>query len=571
MSKLAQQSKPDSNQKSKPDGAVSAEPQAFTKILAIINENSSISPALNYLKKREFEVRVSHNLMDGIDQLSKFKPEILLLSWNLKNTDIKKVYSLITQKFSSICFIIAEEDNNKTVAGMLSSGLPNTILYPVGGMNLFTRIQTALGKYNPNQSPVQMHRARTRDKTVLGGKEFKRPKRNEIAKDTEWNIRVTSGVAANQVWEAVVSKPGGKTEYIYYKGETPPDKWLSGTDGNAGDRQYVFSTDHQASAELLSSFQDYTESKAYNNDFDDELDDEDDHSTGGLNSKAPQKSANLELPVNKENEAGKKPAATAEKNPKKSASPTPAKDEDFSIFMKEKRGKSENRTQTLLEKSVNVAVDMAMKTEVKSFEAPILIDKVSNLTVSVIKSARFKGYLVSGQANNISNKALMEKVFANLNEEMQKQNEALSTLCGVLDLKLDSIPFKQWSEQKAEFIVGSQLGRDEVQFAFIPVEELPKSFIDEDLVPVEIEHFEADKPLFFDIFLHLPLNHKHILYMKNGAILTGNSRQRLVSYNTKVLYVRKEDQNLFYAYCARNVFEAPAIARSIPTPKNRVA
>ena len=550
-----------------------------TRVLAIINENSTLSGVLSYLRKHDFQVKLAHTVADGVRELNNFKPEILLISWNLKNADIRKVHSVIIQKFSAICYILGEDDSTKTAAAMLSSGLPNTILYPVGGVNLYNRIQTALGRNTPKttvQAPKK--RSKSRDKTLLGGIEYKKPKKSEIPSETVWHIRVNSPNQANQIWESVIYK-AGKPEYYYYKGEKPPDKWLTGTEEEAvNDHTYLFLTDAPATGDILTSFQDYSESTNFETEPEElevreetDFNDDDDVSDGIFDASelAPREKivpAKVPAPLT----TSKSEISTLQVPPKQKVVPinqAPPPPEIIQPPSASVKSVPMVGSLTLLEKSVNSAIALAMKSEIQSFEAPILIDEISNLTVSVIKSSRFKGYLVSGQASDVSNPKFMKKVFDNLGQEMQKQNEALSTLCGVLEMKLDKLPFKKWTKEKAEFVIQSQIGNEEILFAFVPVEDLPQNFIDEDLVPVPIERFEEDKILYFDIFIHMPVNQKHILYLRNGAIFTKISKERLRGYNTKVLYVKKTDENLFFAYSARNVFEKTSISRSVPLPE----
>ncbi len=610
--------KPNSKPGASETPVITSESGQTTKVLALINENSSLTGVLSYLKKRDYTIKQTHTLMDGIRELSNFKPDVLLISWNLKNTDIKKVHSVITQKFSAICYILGEDESTKSAAAMLSSGLPNVILYPVGGVNLYNRIQLALGRTTAKAAgQAAKKKVKTRDKTLIGGVEYRRPKRNEIPVETVWHVRVNSPNSANQIWETVIYK-SGKPQYYYYKGEKPPDKWLAGTEeANAKERSYVFMSETSASADILSSFQDYSETINYETESDltDEIDDIDlDSFEPKLDEKPtapevvssevvekpevkvePAPSLIAKKPVSvmgfpkaKDKDAkpedGVKlvpPAPVVAKVEKPAPAPMPVtapapkivhlpKTDVTQIPLPDKNASIGGKAaQTLLEKSVNNAIALAMKSEVQSFEAPILIDEVSNLTVSVIKSSRFKGYLVSGQASDVSNPKFMKKVFDNLGKEMEAQNEALSTLCGVLELKLDAVPFKKWTKEKADFVIQSQIGNEEILFAFVPVEDLPQNFIDEDLVPVPIERFEEDKILYFDIFIYMPMNNKHILYLRNGAVFTKLSKDRLKSYNTKVLYVKKADENLFFAYSARNVFEKTPVNRSIPLEETK--
>jgi hypothetical protein len=518
------------------------------KVLALINENSSILPALQYLKKRNYELRLSHKLMDGISELTQFKPDILLLSWNLKNTDIKKVHSLICNKFPVTCFVIGEDNTVKSIALMLAANLPNTVIPPIGGANIHTRIQSAIqrerGHVHRNNGEHKYRKSR--DTTTLGGQEYLRPKRSEIPKEASWSIRVGSHNPENQVWETILYK-NNEAQYYYYKGAEPPEQWIEKPDDHLDTKHFVFMSNREADSDLLSAFQNYSE----DNDF-------------GMDS---QKSETPSQLFDKNAAAGKDfnlpstaPPKSIDGLIKNSVSESKTNGQNQSL----QDSKSRTPDKSLLEKSLNVAIELAMKNELKSFEAPILIDTVNSVSVAVIKSPNFKGYLVSGQADNVCNTSLMKKVFHNLHLEMKRQGETLNSLAGVLELQLEPITFRDFAKERADFVVKSQTGRNELMFAYLSTPEVPQYFEDSDLNAVDISLFEKNKLIHFDIFLHMPKNSKHIRYLKTGSLFSADAFDRLKEFQVKELFIKKSDENLFYAYCAKLHLERPKINRSIP-------
>ncbi len=502
------------------------------KILVLINDSSPALTAINYLRKREYELRVVHKLADSISELISFKPDVFLLSWNLKNTDIKKAHSFICSKFEVISFVFGEEPSTKTSLALQHCGLPNIIMPPIAGANIHTRIQAAIQRArNSQQKETHEKKRRVRDHTTLGGKEYKRPKKTEISRELVWTVRVNSTNPANQIWQTVLYNANGGAQYYYYKGTEPPDKWLQREEDEADSKTFVFTLDQEANTELLSSFQNYSELKS---DYEYPQKDFDENAF---------KSASHEYTPTVVHQTISHPDSNV-KNFEKEFSPAP-------------------KQQTLIEKSINIAIDLALSSENKSFEAPLLIDEVSNLTVSVIKSPRFKGYLVSGQADNLSNAPLMQKVFHHLNIEMQKQGEALTNLCEILELSLEPISFRQFAKERAQFLVESKFNQQELLFAYLPVDELMQRLGSEDLNPIDLSLIESDRPLQFDVFLHMPKNQKHIRYLKSGSLFTSAAFNRLTEFSVQQLYIKKSDENLFYAYCARKHIERPLHNTSI--------
>lgn len=506
------------------------------KVLVLINENSPVLPALQYLKKRNYELRLCHKLMDGINELNKFKPDILLLSWNLKKTDIKKVHSLICNKFPVTCFVIGEDNTSKNTALMLAANLPNTVMPPLGGANIHTRIQAAIqrerGHYNKNLGEYKQRKSR--DVTTLGGQDYLRPKRSEIPKEATWSIRVGSHNPENQIWETILYKDN-EAQYYYYKGAEPPEKWLEKPDDHLDTKHFVFMSNREATTDLLSAFQNYSE----DNDF----------------------SSDHAAPTSQ--------GSFVDKNVPKSESgglltSTSPNSKEISLQSSPLNTPAKAGSKSLLEKSLNVAIELAMQNDLKTFEAPIHIDTIHNVSVLVIKSPNFKGYLVSGQADNVCNTSLMKKVFHHLHLEMKRQGETLNSLAGVLELQLEPISFRDFAKERADFTVTSQAGQNELMFAYLPTPELPQHFEADELNAVDISLFEKNKLIHFDIFLYMPKNSKHIRYLKTGSTFSNDAFERLKEFNVKQLFIKKSDENLFFAYCAKLHLEKPSINRSIP-------
>ena len=522
------------------DSSVNEASEAFhaLKILALVNENSPATPALEYLKRRGHQLEIRNNLMDGIHQLSLFEPDVLLLSWNLKNTDIKRVYPLITNKFNSICFVIGEDNSNKTTSQLMSSGLPNLIFPPVGGINLFSRIKTAI------------------DSAIEVVSSAERMNQAQISKDIDWKIRLNADKTQDQIWEAVHFKPETKTtDYLYVKGEKPNHEQAiqSPTDSKSLPDVLVF--DQPANQEVLLLI-----SKKGN-----------DNKSPGAPNKMPSWQFSMkpviEKPVKKvDNEFVKqiqeamnfKAQEQTEDHVKVQNGGAQREDplgrvvtsnSDEVILL---RPKSENQA---LEVGIQTAIILALESEFENFDSPILIDQVSHLSVSIIKSKSFSGYLVSGQSDDLTNPELMKKVYQNLQDEMQKHGETLSMLGACLELELKPISFKELARHQADFVLNSKQGSNEISFAYLPVDTLPEAFSEEEMTAVEKHFFVESQYLTFDVFLHMPKNQKYVHFLKRGASFSTEAISRLDGFGVKKLFIKKADQSLFYAYCVRNHIE----------------
>jgi hypothetical protein len=479
------------------------------KVLALINDGGSALTALHFLRKRNYEIKISHKLMDGISLMTEFKPDILLLSWNLKNTDIKKVHSFICNKFKLICFVIGEENNGKTASMMLASALPNLIMPPLGGAYLHTKIQAALQKERAQLSRAGNHqRRKERDRIFFGSLDCKRPTRQEVPKEAKWNIKINSNDSNQQVWESIYYKDG-QPKYYYFKGSQPPDKWLENPTGKL-EEGIMFMTEHSVDHETLLGFQNLiAEGEVFDS---------------GNNSA--------------ENEhafTGSVPESTNSGYDNRSSS---------------SENSSSKFSHTLLERSVNRAIETEFKTLMADGQTQNTVGIVSRLNVLIIKSPSFKGYLVSCQSDNQSNAEMMRNVFEHLSVEMKTHGEDLTNLCDVISLEIDPISFREFSKDRAEFLVEKTVQQNEILFAYLPMLELPKVFEQGDLNAIELNHFEQDQHLTFDVFLHMPKNQKHIKFLKTGAPLTSSAIDRLKSFEVKQLFIKKADEHSYFAYCA---------------------
>src|SRR5665213_2146874 len=102
--------------------------QGVTRVLVLVNENSPVFPALLFLRRHGYKIKVIHQIMDSIRELTETKPDVLLISWNLKKTDVRKAYQLLSTKFDALCIVFGEDNNNKTSTNMMASGIANTLL-----------------------------------------------------------------------------------------------------------------------------------------------------------------------------------------------------------------------------------------------------------------------------------------------------------------------------------------------------------------------------------------------------------------------------------------------------------
>src|SRR5271167_2751880 len=74
-----------------------------------------------------------------------------------------------------------------------------------------------------------------------------------------------------------------------------------------------------------------------------------------------------------------------------------------------------------------------------------------------------------------------------------------------------------------------------------------------------IQSFDMDsknggkKPLGFDLFIHLPLNQKYVLFRRKGQILEEDRLKKLADFNVQNFFIRREDYNSFIVHVAQRL------------------
>ncbi|MFP5518899.1 MAG: HD-GYP domain-containing protein [Bdellovibrionia bacterium] len=67
---------------------------------------------------------------------------------------------------------------------------------------------------------------------------------------------------------------------------------------------------------------------------------------------------------------------------------------------------------------------------------------------------------------------------------------------------------------------------------------------------VRLGEFVSDEKILFDIFIHLKLNNKLILYKRGGDRISNEVLKRFHSYHIETVYIKNEDQSKFVEYIA---------------------
>ncbi len=197
------------------------------------------------------------------------------------------------------------------------------------------------------------------------------------------------------------------------------------------------------------------------------------------------------------------------------------------------------------------------KTVKQSPKLPIEQIKISSdISCIIIQSTRFSGYLIAALGDNREvdkgfMAALRQRVFSFLKENGEIINESDEPL----RLTVKKVNFKNWANQKAEFLRRSVHNQEEVSIAFFPRQYIRLNFddsLDEHMAKVKMTELKADVPVECDLYIHLAENNKYIRYTKKGSKFLSAQKERLESQGLKFMHIFKTDLPEFNKYRAQN-------------------
>lgn len=183
------------------------------------------------------------------------------------------------------------------------------------------------------------------------------------------------------------------------------------------------------------------------------------------------------------------------------------------------------------------------------------IDLVSNLACITIESSKFSGYLITAMGQNRKlDKNFIHKIQQRLIKFLRDSGEEIQEDQN-FDLEVKLVPFEDWASEYAEFMRKSVHDGSEVAMAFFPrkdIKTIVASSYNEKMASIKINQFQADTPVQFNLYIHLPRNNKYVLYTPKGGVLYGDQKERLENQGVADLHVMKEDLAQLEKYRAEN-------------------
>lgn len=549
-------------------------------ILIIANRPKNFESAANFLSRRGCPCSAVSDIRQAIKIITSKKPAYVFLSWNLKNAKIQQTYSLITKTFKVTTVVFAELTDSKTAAELSNARFPETMQAPVSGPGIYMRVQKIEKAMEDleavaNQEPLE--------KSIHP---------EDVPKDGTWESAGSDPVTGQQVWRFSSNTSNLKGHYTF-KGKRPPRKSNSGAwetdDGAAISFKAIETTSENAPTDQLSDsdidalaekiLQD--KSMAGKGPLTGEVETEEDEYGSIMKIGAKQKTRESSIlqssDEKKANELKKFEQTTPsetnylDKNDKSASkehqvNQTGKKEKDFSFsqsqgaegIIGDKRSEtaelklSGRDAQSILAKSSAKALQDSVK---PNGENVMPIDFINKAIVFTVKSSRFKGFLVVSSGDNDDfDPEVLGKLKEKLPAYMSEQGETLSNL-EITECKLSGVKFLDWSSEDAEF--SAVVGHKNHQWAisYFPDENaLPEvtAGSDTEMVSVDMLDVLPEAPLPFDIYIYLPVNNKHFLYVKRGKKLGKAQRDRLKGQSVSHFFIKNESIQDFKKFCIEN-------------------
>lgn len=179
----------------------------------------------------------------------------------------------------------------------------------------------------------------------------------------------------------------------------------------------------------------------------------------------------------------------------------------------------------------------------------------TNVACIIVHSVRYSGYLVVALGKN---KKIEDSFIRTLKQHLfnflREKGEQLTTE-DQLQLRLEPVEFQFWAIEQAEFLRKSIHKGSDVAIAFFPHDQVQipfKNSFNPVMLALDIEKIKGDVQTEFDLYLHMPVNNKYLLYTPKGGVFYSTQKKRLLDRSIKQLHLRKDSVPDVKKYMAQN-------------------
>lgn len=577
-------------------------------ILIIANRPKSFETAANFLSRRGYPCSVVADIKQALKIVTERKPAYVFLSWNLKNAKIFQTYNLLAKTFKRMTVVFAEATDSKTAAELANSGLAEIMQAPVSGPGMYMRIQKIVkAREEISQNAMAAEKAAAPVSA----------KAEDIPSEGTWESAGQDQKSGQKIWrfKSENSNHKGKRGIFTFKGEKPPHKDGKGqwkTDENeAGEISFEAqgSLAHQEASNNDLRRQ-HEEDRALS---EQEIEaiasriaqgktgEEETDGFGTImklgakkkDSKAPaipspgeqkiredmilqsgahpnanefsatqQGMESKEHAIRQEGLKGKEYQATLEKTEGK----------EFEIQTSEKAKSKQNimlggaigksslsgkNPESILAQVAQRALEEAVSGS--GGEKSVPLNETERCMVFTINSERFRGYFVAATSNRTNiDKRVIDSLKLKIAEHLAASGENLKEY-QVVECATEKFNFKGWSDSAAEFVALADHQSEQWGLAFFPAKEtVPKIevHVPGKMLAVDVQDVFPESTINFDLFIFLPMNDKHFLYVRRGQYLSRLQSERMKSGKVTRFYIKEEELQHFKDFCITNRINA---------------
>lgn len=110
-------------------------------------------------------------------------------------------------------------------------------------------------------------------------------------------------------------------------------------------------------------------------------------------------------------------------------------------------------------------------------------------------------------------------------------------------MKVRKVEFRSWSSQESSFLESAIHNGVEIMVAFFPMdaERMQLESGQDDMLAIDLDEIQAGRKMDFELYLHLPLNGKFIMYVSKGSFMELQQQLNLQTRGIRKLHVKKAD------------------------------
>jgi len=187
-----------------------------------------------------------------------------------------------------------------------------------------------------------------------------------------------------------------------------------------------------------------------------------------------------------------------------------------------------------------------------------ILNKVAKTTHPAcifIDSERFSGYLVAVLGHNKTIEHGFIKNIQNALFKFLKENDEPIAETDTTQLLIKQVEFEPWALEYADFLKTTVHQGNELALAFFPtrpliprLDESPHS----DMAKIQLQDLKGDCKVEFNLYIHLEINNKLILYTPSGGVFYQKQLERLKNQGITHLHLQKESIRALAKYRAQN-------------------